>query len=57
MRSGYPWGLASPFTLGNCRSEEQNPVYRGIAETFGPLEGEVVCQRCWPRGRAGLLDV
>lgn len=57
MRSGCPWALASPFTSKNACSEEQNPACRGIAETFGLLEGEVLCQRCWPRGRAGLLDV
>lgn len=51
MRLGCPWALGSTFASKNAQSEEQNPVCRGIAETFE------LCQKCWPRGRAGLLDV
>lgn len=57
MRSGRPWALASPSASRNAHSGEQNPVCRGIAETFGPPGGEALCQKCRPRGLAGLLDV
>ena len=45
MRSGRPWALASPFASKNAHSEEQNPVCRGIAKTFGPSE-----ERCFVGG-------
>lgn len=46
MKSGCPWDLASPFPSKKAHSEEQNPVCRGIGETFVPSS----LSRCFVRG-------